>query len=334
MKVWIKMNSPTIAPKLKKNDCVRVISPAFSLAIISDETRKIANKNFGDLDLMVSFGKNSTKVKDFTSSAINDRLEDFHNAFGDKKIKAVFSTIGGYNSNQLLDDINWEFLKRNPKIICGYSDITVLLNAIYHKIGLVTYYGPHYSTLGQKKELEYTLDYLRKCLIEDGRYIVYASDSWTDDQWWIDQDNRNFQKNEGWIIVNTGSEEGIALGGNISSLGLLKGTEYMPDLTNGILFLEEEGSFDIKSFDRELYSLLQQKGGRNIKGILVGRFQRSSDITIGQLIKVFEGIKRLKNIPIIINMDFGHTNPMFTFPIGGRVKINAGNKPNLELLSH
>lgn len=328
------MKDLTFASKLKKNDCIKVIAPAYSLAIISDEAINIATQNFNKLGLEVVFSNNSGKINDFISSSIKDRLEDIHESFANKEVDAVFTAIGGYNSNQLLDKIDWDLISRNPKIFCGYSDITVLLNAIYYKTGLVTYHGPHYSTLGQKKELEYTIEYLKKCLITESAFEVAASDYWTDDEWWTNQDKRDPQKNEGWFVVNQGIVEGVALGGNISSFSLLKGTEYMPDLTDSILFLEEEGEYTISNFDRELYSLLQQKGGKSLKGLVIGRFQKSSGITIKKLSQIINEIEELKNVPVIVNVDFGHTNPMFTFPVGGRVKINANEKPTLEILEH
>lgn len=329
------MKKPIIAPKLQSGDLVNIIAPAFSLAIISTETREIANRNMKNLGLKVTFGDNSEKIDDFTSSSIEGRLEDLHNACKNKEVKAIFSAIGGCNSNQLLSSIDWNLIEQNPKIICGYSDVTVLLNAIYQKTGLVTYYGPHYSTLGQKKELDYTLQHFKKCLIDDGTYLVRSSDTWTDDEWWINQENRNSQKSLGWDVVNIGMAEGIAIGGNISSFSLLKGTEFMPDLSGYILFLEEEGAYSIRSFERELYSLIQQLVLKNIKGIVVGRFQKSSEINFEKLKRVFSQIESLKNIPILVNVDFGHTNPMFTFPIGGNVKMIASTDASIiEVLKH
>ncbi len=121
-----------------------------SYSIFSEELKNIANKRFEDLDLKLTFGKHINEKNEFTSLSIESRIEDLHDAFQDKNVKAIFTAIGGANSNQLLKYIDWELIKNNPKIFCGFSDITALNNAIYIKTGLVTYSGPHYSTFGQK----------------------------------------------------------------------------------------------------------------------------------------------------------------------------------------
>ena len=140
-----------IANKLKRGANVRVVSPALSLQIISEETRSIANKNFSDLGLKVSFAKNSEEKDDANSSTVNSRLNDIHEAFSNKEVEGIITSIGGFNSNQLLQYLDYKLIKKNPKAFCGFSDITALLNAIYAKTGIVTYLGPHYSTFGIKK---------------------------------------------------------------------------------------------------------------------------------------------------------------------------------------
>src|SRR5680860_1772809 len=132
--------------KLKKGDKVRVIAPSRSMAIISQETRDIAKNRFEELGLELSFGKHIDEIDDFVSSSIESRIEDLHDAFCDSRVKAIFTVIGGFNCNQLLQYIDWDLIKNNPKIFCGFSDITALNNAIYAKTGLVSYSGPHYLT--------------------------------------------------------------------------------------------------------------------------------------------------------------------------------------------
>src|SRR3990167_2363671 len=125
--------------KLRKGDEVRIIAPSRSMAIISEESKKIANQRFSDLGLKLSFGKHVEEKDDFCSSSIASRAEDLHEAFFDKNVKAIITVIGGFNSNQLLKYIDWKIIKDNPKIFCGFSDITILNNAILQKTGLVSY---------------------------------------------------------------------------------------------------------------------------------------------------------------------------------------------------
>ena len=149
---------------LKPGYKIMIISPADSLFFLSPEMQSIAQKRFQDLGLELVFGKNSYEVDDFDSSSIESRVEDLHQAFLDTRIKGIFTSYGGYNSNQLLRYIDWEIIKNNPKIFVGYSDITALENAIFAKTGLITYSGPLYSNFAQKLYFDYTLDYLEKAL--------------------------------------------------------------------------------------------------------------------------------------------------------------------------
>lgn len=314
----------TIFPKrLKVGDEVRVIAPSSSLGIIGREVQDIANGRFADLGLKLTFGEHVSELDDFGSSSIESRLEDLHAAYADPSVTAALCVIGGFNSNQLLPFIDWKVIQDNPKPLIGYSDITVLLNAIYAKTGVMGYLGPAYSTFGQKKYLEYTLENFKKCLLQAASFPIKASSEWTDDLWFVDQEDRNPVRNDGPIVVNSGSAEGTLVGGNISSLALLFGTEYMPDLTDKILCLEDDEDTDYKQFDRLFESLLQQPGAKRIKSILVGRFQKGSEITNEQIERMFAIRPQLKDIPVVAGLDFGHTSPLVTLPIGGRVSIDT-----------
>src|SRR3989339_1864763 len=149
--------------KLKSGDEVRIIAPSRSMAILSEEIKNIANRRFEELGLKLSLGKHVNESDEFNSSLIKSRVDDLHEAFSDKNVKAIITVIGGFNSNQLLRYIDWDLIKNNPKIFCGYSDITALNNSIYAKTGLVTYSGPHYSSFGQELYFDYTLEYFKKC---------------------------------------------------------------------------------------------------------------------------------------------------------------------------
>ncbi|CAH2213114.1 S66 family peptidase [Tepidibacter aestuarii] len=312
-----------IANKLKAGDEIRVIAPARSLGIIDESTRNIANKCLEKMGLKVTFSKNCEKIDEFSSSSIQSRVNDLHEAFLDDNVKCILTVIGGFNSNQLLDYIDYDIIKNNPKIICGYSDITILSNAIYKITGLVTYSGPHYSTFGMEKGIDYTIDYFKKCLMSEEVFELTPSEKWSDDMWFLDQNNRMFYENNGYITVNKGSAKGEAIGGNLCTLNLLQGTKYMPDLKDKIVFIEDTSSSFAEEFDRDLQSLIHQPDFDKVKGIVIGRFQVGSKITKEKIIKIIKTKKELNNIPVIADVDFGHTTPHITFPIGGEVEIVA-----------
>ncbi len=321
--------------KLKQGDEVRIIAPSRSMALISQEIREIAHKRFFDLGLTVSFGKHIEEKDEFLSSTIESRIEDFHNAFRDKNVKAIITVIGGFNSNQLLKYFDWNVIQNNPKIFCGYSDITALQNAIFTKTGLVSYSGPHYSTFGQELYFDYTLDYFKKCLYSDDVFEIHPSTQWSDDAWYKNQKERNNIDNNGFLIINEGAAAGTIIGAGLCTLNLLQGTEYFPNLKKSVLFIEDDEESLPHTFDRDLQSLIHLPNFKNVKGIVIGRFQKASNITDELLIKIIKNKKELHHIPIIANVDFGHTDPKITFPIGGEVKIEAINgKTTLKILNH
>lgn len=321
--------------KLSLGDEVRIIAPSRSLALISEEVRKIANRRFAGLGLKLSFGKHVEEKDDFVSSSIESRLEDLHDSFADKNVKAVITVIGGFNSNQLLKYINWDLIKNNPKIFCGFSDITVLNNAIFTKTGLVSYSGPHYSTFGQELYFDYTLEYFKKCLFTSVTVEVAPSEKWSDDPWYINQKERNLVENSGYLIINEGQASGTILGANLCTLNLLQGTEYFPSLESSVLFLEDDETATPFLFDRDLQSLIHLPNFKNVKGIVLGRFQKKSKISDELLIKIIKTKKELDSIPVLANVDFGHADPKITFPVGGTVKFSSlKENPKLEIVEH
>jgi muramoyltetrapeptide carboxypeptidase LdcA involved in peptidoglycan recycling len=225
----------------------------------------------------VTFGRHAEQSDAFTSSSVEARIEDLHQAFEDVQVAAILTVIGGYNSNQLLRYIDWELIGAHAKILCGYSDITALQNAVWAKTGLVTYSGPHYSTFGQKLYAEYTVDYFVRCLMSDAPFSVQPSAQWSDDAWYEHQDTRMLVRNDGYVVLNEGCAEGTILGGNLCTLNLLQGTEYAPEIVDTILFLEDDAESDPGTFDRDLQSLIHQPGFDRVRRLGHGHDHRLYD---------------------------------------------------------
>jgi muramoyltetrapeptide carboxypeptidase len=326
---------PMIPKKLSPGDEIRVVAPSESLVVVTDGTRKIALENFAALGLRVSFGAHCGERDAFDSSSIDSRIADLHAAFTDPNTAAVLSAIGGFNCNQLLRRIDFDLIRAHPKILCGFSDITALGAAIYARTGMVTYSGPHFSTFGMEKGLVYTLDHFRKCLMQPGPFEVAPSVEWSDDAWYLDQQNRDFLANPGFQIIHEGRAEGTLLGGNLCTLNLLQGTEYMPPLAGSILLLEDDYESKPGNFDRDLQSLIHQPGFEQVRGLVIGRFQKWSEMTAENLIAIIETKAELKGMPVIANADFGHTTPHLTFPIGGKGALTVGNgRVRFRILEH
>jgi muramoyltetrapeptide carboxypeptidase len=152
---------------------------------------------------------------------------------------------------------------------------------------------------------------------------VNPSPSWSDDKWYLDQEERTFIEQENYLVIHEGEAEGKLIGGNLSTLHLLQGTEYMPSLKDCILFIEEDNEAHIHSFDRVLQSLLQLPGAASIRGILIGRFQKDSNVTEAAIKRVIATKRELKNMPVIANVNFGHVQPITTIPMGVNAAISG-----------
>lgn len=317
--------------KLRKGDEIRIIAPSRSMKIINKDIIKIAKDRLESLGFKVTFSKNIMNYEElYDSASIDKRIEDLHEAFRDKNVKGILTAIGGYNVNQILNYIDYKLIKDNPKILCGFSDITALQNAIYSKTGLVTYSGVHFSSFGMKFGFEYSEVFFKKMLLQKKKVEIRASEYYASDSWYINQNDRNFIKNnDGMEIVNDGEAEGTIIGGNLCTLNLLQGTEFMPNIEEKILFLEDTGNLNsnfLLEFDRNLESLTQQKGFEKVRGIIFGRAEESCEMSIEKWKEMINRKDKLKNIPILINANFGHTTPIFIYPIGGKCKIDLKNK--------
>ncbi|WP_315905928.1 LD-carboxypeptidase [Priestia koreensis] len=316
------MNSMLQPTALQAGDEIRVIAPSRSLAIVEEEAIKRAKERFEALGLTVSISKHAFEIDDFASSSIESRIEDLHEAFSDPNVKGIMTTLGGFNSNQLLSYIDYDLIKQHPKMICGYSDITALSHALYKKTGLVTYSGPHFSTFGMEKGFDYSYDHFQKAVMMREPIHLKPSDHWSDDAWYRNQSDRTFHEND-WVIIQEGEAEGTLLGGNLCTLNLLQGTEYMPSLANSILVVEDDAMTIPETFDRDLQSLLHLYDATPLKALIIGRFEQKSNMTLPLLKQIIASKKELKNIPIIANVNVGHTSPIVTYPVGGKTSVRA-----------
>jgi muramoyltetrapeptide carboxypeptidase LdcA involved in peptidoglycan recycling len=326
-----------IPPKLQIGDTIRVVAPAHSLGMSfldNEEMRQTARERFSELGLILTFGKNVYEINDVNSSSINSRIEDIHEAFVDPEVKIILAVSGGDTTLELLESLDFELIKNNPKIVCGFSDISILLNVIFERTGLVTYHGPIYYMFGDILGFDYTLEYFKKCLFSNATFEISASDNYSDDLWIGNQQNREFFENSGHWVVNEGTAEGIVLGGNLFTINLLQNSKYMPDLSGAILLLEDV-NVTLDDFKSNLLRIVQLPSFNKVKGLVIGRFSTIPEIKKEKLIEMLKSINKLENLPIIANVDFGHTRPVITFPVGGTVRITAQkNDAQIEVILH
>ena len=309
-----------IPPKLKKGDEIRIIAPSGSLSRVRTDVLERALAYLDENGFKVTYSTNCREMDQFSSSSVESRVADLHEAFADPDVKAVMACIGGFNVNQILPYIDYDLIRANPKILCGYSDITALLNAVYARTGMVTYHAPHLAALGFLREREYTHKYLTACLMNEEPVPVVPSETAGN-----------------YTVLQEGTCEGEIAGGNLCTLNLLQGTPYMPDLRDRVLFIEDDnimGDYFPYEFDRNLQSLLQVSGAEPVRGIVFGRFDESCKLTEDTIRAIVKG-KVPAGIPVVFGADFGHVFPMISFPVGGRVKLSAaGDRIDLQITEH
>ena len=306
--------------KLKKGDHIRVVSPSSSIEHIGGFDANVrAKEKLEELSFNVSFSSNYFEHDLFDSASIASRVEDLHEAFLDSSVDAVLATIGGFNCNELLPYLDYDLIAQNPKIFCGYSDTTALLNAIYAKTGMQTYMGPSYSSFKMKEGQEYQSQSWLNAVTQDD-YDLVPSKEWSSDPWYDPTKPRHFMPTE-WKVYNAGSASGTIIGGNLSTFGLLRGTPYAPQEENYILFMEEAEEDDYIEFARHLAALLQAYP--NPQAVIIGRFPKECEMTEEILLAILDKHPLLKTIPVLYDADFAHTQPLFTITIGAQATLDT-----------
>lgn len=323
-------------PKLNTGDVIRVVAPARSRALVVEhDYTDIITSRFTDLGLVLTYGSHVDERDAFDSSPIASRVSDLHEAFADPSVAAILTVIGGYNCNELLPHLDWELIRANPKILCGYSDITVLQNAILARTGLVTYSGPHWSTFGMRDHFEETLHWFTSVMFDTAPIALAPATHWSDDLWYLYQDKRELIPNDGWWQIRPGTAEGRIIGGNLCTLNLLQGTPFMPSLDGTILIIEDDFESHPVTFARDLTSLLQLPSASGVRGLAIGRFQAASRMTRPLLEQIIDAQPTLTRIPVLANIDVGHTYPLATFPIGGQGRLTVDDTgTGLTVLRH
>ena len=306
--------------RLKKGDHIRVVSPSSSIERIGGvEANVAAKEKLEALGFRLSFSEHYFENDIFDSAPIASRVADLEAAFANETVDAILTTIGGFNCNELLPYLDFDLIAQNPKIFCGYSDTTALLNAIYAKTGMQTYMGPAYSSFKMREGQDYQTQAWLNAVTQD-TYQLTPSLEWSSDAWYLPNAPRTFYPTE-WKVYNPGQASGIAIGGNLSTFALLHGTEFAPKPDKYILFLEEAEEDHYVEFTRHFAALLQVYP--NPQAVLIGRFPKETEMTEEILLTILDKHPILKKVPVLYDLDFAHTQPLFTITIGGQVEIDT-----------
>lgn len=258
------------------------------------------------------------------AGTIKERVKSLHDFFKRKDIHGIMSFWGGMNTHALLEYLDYDLIKRHPKVLIGYSDTTTLLTAITHKTGLITFNGPAVISFAKPTVPQETIDSFKNLLMGDkASYRYIPSKQYSDNQWWV-KDEMEFTPNNGPQTFHKGSAEGIIVGGNIGTLLLLAGTSYWPSMKNKILFVEDDEAENPKTIDRFFTQLRHMGVYDQINGMVIGRFPRcvgfSESDSLAMILR--DALKGYK-IPVITEFDIGHTDPIMTIPLGAKVFMDA-----------
>lgn len=300
-----------IPKKLKKGDTIGVVTS--SDPILDDKMLDIqsSKKFFESLGFKVKLGKHINSNELGYGTTAKNKAQEFNEMFADKDIKAIFCACGGYNVNSTFDYIDFDIIKKNPKIICGYSDPTSIINCIYAETGLVTFHGPNFGSLANTEEgVEL---YSRGEVIK--RFIGGDLQLGTD--------------NDEYITIKDGQAEGILVGGNLSLLSHLVAGKYKLDFTDKILFIEELAFESPAGMASNYLYYMKQNGVFNkIKGLWIGNYE--SEVPLEKI--VLDTLGDEYSFPIIKSNNFGHIDTKTVIPIGVKAVINTEDKLKIKLV--
>lgn len=300
---------------LRNGDTIGIISPASS----PDDLSRI-NKGvnyFERLGYQVEVGKNVGKYEGYLAGTDEERVEDLHDMFSNKNIRAIICVRGGYGSPRLLDKIDYRIIRKNPKIFVGYSDITALQLAFFQKANLVTFAGPMLAVDFHSEINRYTEENFWRTVTSTKKIEKVI-----------------LPEGEALLPLRKGKAEGEIIGGNLSLILSLLGTEYFPKMKDKILFIEDIDEAPYK-VDRMLNQLTISGIVEKIGGILLGEFTDCVEKDSGKrtltLDEVFNKYLGELPFPVIKNFPHGHRKANYTIPFGIKTKLNA-DKGYVEFL--
>lgn len=285
-----------IPPALKKGETVGFLCVSGDIKNYSVLER--AKENFEALGYSVVISETAKQRKGYLCGEDDARAGALNEFFQDKSINAIIAARGGYGAIRLLDKIDYEAIKNNPKIFGGYSDITALMLMIYKKTGLVTYNSPMaYSDFGSGISQSTVASFFKT----------------------LTGANEEIKINNPRVFYN-GLTSGVLWGGNLSTVQSLCGQDFIPD--EKFVFVTEDINEPVYKIDRMFTQLLNIAQFRtNLAGIVLGNFSGIDNETYFD--SFFKELSETLKIPVIGGLEFGHEKEKITFPIGVEVLLDT-----------
>jgi muramoyltetrapeptide carboxypeptidase len=264
-----------------------------------------------DLGFKVVLSQHALKETGYSAGTAVERAGDINAMFADKNVKAIISSHGGTTINSCLEFLDWRLIEQNPKIVMGFSDLTVLLLALYSKAGLVSFHGNmvmwHFGMHPSEYDRQEFLDRL-----VHGRIGAV-------------------RKNSEWrTIRGTGSVEGRLFGGHSEQITLLFGTPYWPNIEEAILFLEFT-KYDPDVLDARFHQMKQMGLFEQVRGVVIGHLTSVPAEKEYQAEEILRQVTSSSEFPILRTDDFGHRCSNTVLPVGVRARLDA-DSATLEIL--
>lgn len=307
------MSLPKLLPsKLKIGDTIGIVAPSSPIIGNNIEELNRAKEIAERSGFEVKYSKNIFSNTNGYSATAREKAEDINTMFADKEVKMIWCAKGGNNSNSTFEYIDYELIKKNPKIVCGFSDITSITNMITEKTGLITFSGTNFKTIATDET--------------DFSYKQALSR-------FVDGNLKFGPENEEYITIQEGKATGELIGGNLSlTRGMVAG-KYSLDFTDKILFLEELGfETDPEATSNNVYYMKQNGVFDKIKGLWIGNYEHESGISLEKIIlDVLDGEYKF---PIIKSNNFGHIERKKVIPIGTKAEINTDEDVKIRLVEN
>lgn len=311
----VKANPAIAAPwnkpkRLREGATIGLIAPA---SPASDEKINKALSNLATLGYRVKEGAALRAKHGYLAGTDEVRLADLHHAFADPEVDAVWCVRGGYGTTRLLPHIDYDLIRRHPKPLIGYSDVTALHLAIGQKTGLVTFHGP----VAASDFPDNTLQHFRAALVNPLTPYLLQAPLTT-----ADLPAPEYHP----FTITSGKALGAITGGNLSLLAAMAGTPFEPSFQKKIVFIEDVGEQPYR-IDRLLTQLLQATDLKEAAGIALGVFAdcsaKNSEFSL-TLRETLQDRLGALNMPVLYGLPFGHVEHQATFSYGMQAELDAG----------
>lgn len=300
--------------RLKIGDTIGVVAPSSPIIGEKVEDIKKVKEIIESKGFKVKFSENLFSNTNEYSATAKEKSDDINKMFIDKEVKMIWCAAGGSNSNSTFEYLDYEMIKQNPKIICGYSDITSIINIIHEKTGLVTFSGMNFRTVLRDEE-SFSYNEVINRFVNGS--LEFGCPNGKDE----------------YLTIKEGIAEGELVGGNLYlTRGMVEG-KYSIDFRDKILFIEELGfETDPATVSNMLYYMKQNRVFDEIKGLWIGNYEHESRITLEKIVMDVLGDEY--NFPIVKSNNFGHVYKQTVIPIGTKARIDTTKVKKIELIEN